>query len=69
MNMIYENRRRSASNHPFLRAFLWLLFFCFLFTTQLSVYTVITLKNHTEKNGEYCLVCEALLINIDRQSV
>ena len=27
MNMIYENRRRSASNDPFTRAFLWLLCF------------------------------------------
>ena len=25
MNMIYENRRRSASNDPFAREFLWLL--------------------------------------------
>ena len=28
MNMIYENRRRSASNDPFTRAFLWLLCLC-----------------------------------------
>ena len=27
MNMIYENRRRSASNDPFLDTFLWLLCF------------------------------------------
>ena len=27
MNMIYENQRRSASNEPFARAFLWLLCF------------------------------------------
>ena len=30
MNMIYENRRRSASDDPFLRAFLWLLCFASL---------------------------------------
>ena len=41
----------------------------FLFTTQLSVYTVTTLKSHTEENGEYCLVCEALLIDNGRYSV
>ena len=40
-----------------------------LFTTHLSVYPVTTLKSHTEKNGEYCLVYEAVLIDIDRQSV
>ena len=40
-----------------------------LFTTQLSVFTVTTLKSHTEKNSEYCLVCEALLIDIDLRSV
>ena len=40
-----------------------------LVTTQLSAYPVTTRKSHTEKNVEYCLVYEALLIDIDRQSV
>ena len=43
--------------------------FVLLFAIQLSVYTVTTLKSHTEKKDEYALVCEALLIKIDRQNV
>ena len=30
---------------------------------SVSVHTITTLKSHTEKNDEYCLVCEALLID------
>ena len=37
-----------------------------LFHFSISVCTITTLKSHTEKNGKYCLVCEALLL-IDRK--
>ena len=121
MNIIYENRRRSASNDPFVRAFLWSLYFvslrekcwysvffwsvsriwteyreivcifpysvemrentdqknseyghfsssvyfdlcfCSLINTSLCCNNI---ESHTEKNGKYCLVCEAPLIDI-----
>ena len=48
MNMIYENRWRTASNDLFVQA---------------AIYTVTILKSQTGKNNQYCLLCEALLNN------
>ena len=74
MNYLEENlfnkNHEKCLKSSILRAFAYRLFqLVLLFTTQLPVYTLTTLKSHTEKSGEYCLVCEALLIVIDRQSV
>ena len=38
MNVVYENRRRSASKDPFVRAFLWLL--CFVSLREKCWYSV-----------------------------
>ena len=122
MNMIYENRRRTASNDPFARAFLlslrfiplrekcryseffWSIYsrirteywdivfifpysagmirsghdqknskyghfsrslcfdFCFCSLLNTSLYCN-NIESHAEKNGKYCLGCEALLID------
>ena len=61
---------RSASNHPCVRAFLWLLCiiyfnlrFCSLLNYPVTIYTVTTLKSHTEKNAKSYMVCQALFID------
>ena len=61
MNMIYQNRLGSASNDPFVRAFLWLLRFKSLrekcrymeFFFPISPYYVEIKENMDQENSEY----------------